>query len=160
MKPTYILIVKTESDGDYMAINTQDLKTVRVNPEKETAVVVTSSAKTTLACMTKHRLERFLKELNDRYNILNLPSLQYKGTSHDNTILAVERDGVKTYIWPKALFSVQRRGNKVTIKAFGDMTIELSDPERRIGPELFTRFDGLVLVSSQPPVAPAGQTTT
>jgi hypothetical protein len=155
MKPTYILIVKTESNGDYTAINTQDLKTVRVNPEKETAVVVTSSAKTTLACMTKHQLERFLKELNDRYNILNLPSLQHKGTSHDNTILAVEKDGVKTYIWPKALFSVRRRGNKVIIKAFGDMEIELSDPEHRITHELFIRFSGLVLVSPQPMAAAA-----
>lgn len=145
MKPTHILVVKTESNGDFLAINTQDLKTVQINPVKETASIVTSSAKTNLSCMTRHRTDRLSKELNDRYNILHLPSMS--GTSNkENTIILVEQNGVKTYIWPKALFMVTRRGPKVKITAFGGMEIELNDPASSIRAEDLTRFDGLVKI--------------
>jgi len=146
MKPTHLLILKTESDGDYLAINSQDLKTVTINLLKETAMIVTSSAKTNLACMTRHRTERLSKELGDRYNILHLPSMQCKTSDKDNTIILVEKDGTKIYIWPKALFTVMKRGQKLTLTAFGGMEIELEDLDNRVKVDDLVRFDGFVKI--------------
>jgi len=146
MKATHILVVKTESNGDFLSINTQDLKTVQINPEKETATIVTSSAKTTLACMTRHRLERLSKELHDRYNIFHLESGKNSDTKKDNTIIVVEKNGAKTYIWPKALFYIMKRGSTVTISAFGGMELKFDDVANNVSPILLANANGMVKI--------------
>jgi hypothetical protein len=146
MKPTHLLVLKLDSNGDFLAINTQDLKTVTINVEKETAVIVTSSAKTNLTCMTKSRLERFSKELNSRYNVLHLPSMKCETTKKDNTVFLVERDHGRVYIWPKALFTVTKRDQVLRLAACGGMDLVIDDPDNNVTAEDLVKFDGLVKI--------------
>lgn len=147
MKPTHILVVKTES-GSFVSINTQDLKVVRINPGKETATLVTSSTSTEMTCMTKSRLDRLSKELNDRYNLLHLPSMQARNSNRDNTLFVVEQGDIKVYIWPKALFTITKRGQKVHVKAF-KTELTVVDENNRVTAEDLVRFHGLVKVNTR-----------
>jgi len=143
MKPTHILIAKGET---FVSINTQDLKVVKINPGRETATVITSSTTTDLKCMTKARLDRLSKELNERYNLLHLPSMQARNSNRDNTLLVIEDGETKVYIWPKALFTIAKRGTRVTVKAYKtEMTVD--DLTGRVRAEDLARFHGLVKVN-------------
>ena len=143
MKPTAILLVKTESDGDFLSLNSQDLKVVQVDTAKETATLWTSSSKVKLACMTRHRMERLSKELRDRYNLFHLPSRSSATTNKPNTIVVVEDGPIKTYIWPKALFLVYRRGATTTLEVFGGMKLKV---DSEVTANDFKSLDGFVQV--------------
>ena len=146
MKPTLIMLSLTQSRGQFTAINTQDLRHIRVFPREEKAIVVTSQATLTLKCMTESRLKRLVKDIRDRYNVIHLPGTGAEAPNKENnTIVAIDHgDSSTTYVWPKAMFCVAKRGGQLHIYGFKlkcavDIPVHVD-----FTPETFTRFDGFV----------------
>lgn len=124
-------------------VNTQDIKTVTICPAQETAIVATSQESKSISYMTRHRLERFTKELGERYNVLRLPSGNIKSRDKANTVLLIEQNDTRVYIWPKALFSILKTGNDLIVTAFG-MTVKVDRCEHISKEDLIDAYTGLI----------------